>query len=280
MTTTAPRHSSRTLPYRPLVVVTGASAGIGEAIARRFAAEGARVVLLARRADRLDTLVAEIGRDTGRSGDVDSYAVDLADAGATADVCRAILHDHGTPDVLINNAGAGRFLSIEETSVEEAHAQMDLPYFAAFHMTRGLIEPMIARGRGVVFQINSPVAITAWPGAVGYAAARGAIRGFTAALRQDLHGTGVRVGSLTPTRVHSDYFDANPDSVDRVPKVEALVGTMTPEEVAETTLRAVRTRPGRDSFAPWRWSLFAPVAAAVPAPFEWLFRVTGHKRVR
>lgn len=252
------------------MVVTGASAGIGEAIARRLAADGARLVLLARRAERLEPLAQELG--------VVTYPVDLSDAEATADVCRRILEEAGTPDVIINNAGAGRFQAIEETSLTQAHEQMALPYFAAFHVTRSLIEPMMARGSGVVFQINSPVAIIPWPGAVGYAAARYAIRGFTAALRQDLHGTGVLVGSLTPTRVHSDYFTANPGSVDRVPKAEVVVGTMTPAQVADAVAVALQRRPGRDSYAPWRWALLAPLAIAVPGPFVWLFRVTGRRR--
>lgn len=255
---------------RPLIVVTGASAGIGEAIARRLGADGARLVVLARRAERLEPLVEELGAV--------AYPVDLSDGRATAAVCRRILEEVGVPDVVINNAGAGRFQAIEETSAEEARAQMDLPYFAAFHITRGFVEPMMARGSGVIFQINSPVAVIPWPGAVGYAAARWAIRGFTEALRQDLHGTGVQVGSLTPTRVHSDYFTANPGSVDRVPRAEVVVGTMTPAQVADAVADALRRRPGRDSYAPWRWALLAPLAKAVPGPFVWLFRITGRRR--
>lgn len=256
----------------PLIVVTGASAGIGEAIARRLAADGARLVLFARRAERLEALAQQL--------DALAVSVDLSDAEATAAACRRVLAERGVPDVIVNNAGSGRFQTIEETSAAEAHAQMALPYFAAFHVTRGFIEPMLERGSGVVFQINSPVAVVPWPGAVGYAASRWALRGFTEALRQDLHGTGVRVGSLTPTRVHSDYFTANPDSVSRVPRVEALVGTMTPAEVADAVAAALRSRPGRDSYAPWRWALTAPLARAVPAPFAALYRFTGHRRPR
>lgn len=258
------------MSYSPLIVVTGASAGIGEAIARRLAAEGARLVLMARRRERLESLAAEL--------DALAVPVDLSDADATAVACARVLDEAGVPDVIINNAGAGRFQAIEETSPADARAQMALPYSAAFQVTHGFIEPMLERRRGVIFQINSPVAVVAWPGAVGYAAARWALRGFTEALRQDLHGTGLRVGSLTPTRVHSDYFEANPDSVARVPKVEALVGTMTPEQVADAVAHALRTRPGKDSYAPWRWRLCAPLAKACPAPFELLYRLTGHRR--
>lgn len=255
-----------------LIVITGASAGIGAALARRLSDSGCRLILLARREEKLEPLANETGAAY--------YPVDLSDLEAVANVCTRILAEHGTPDILINNAGSGRFLSIEETSPKEAREQMALPYFAAFDMTRGLIEPMLARGSGTIFQINSPVAQIAWPGAVGYAAARYAVRGFTEALRQDLHGTGINVGSLTPTRVHSDYFKANPHSEKRVPKVELLVGTMTPDEVAEAAVHALEHRPNKDSNAPWRWALSAPIARAIPAPFLWLFRATGHKRSR
>ncbi len=254
----------------PLVLVTGASSGIGEAIARRAVADGARVVLMARRADRLAELAAEIGAVP--------VAVDLGDADATAAACDRVLAEHGVPDVIVNNAGSGRFTAIEETSAAEAAAQVALPYLAAFAVTRGFIEPMLKRGTGIVFQINSPVAVVPWPGAVGYAAGRFALRGFTEALRQDLSGTGIRVGSLTPTRVTSDYFEANPRSRDRVPRIEWLVGSMTPEQVAAAAAEAIVRRPGKDSYAPWRWALLAPLARAVPGPVTWLFRITGHRR--
>lgn len=256
----------------PLTVITGASAGIGEAIARRLVRDGHRVVLLARRAERLETLTRQLGPHAH------AYAVDLSDPEAVAETCARILAEHGTPDILVNNAGSGRFLAIEETTSAQAREQIALPYLAAFDMTRGVIEPMLARGSGIIFQINSPAAVVPWPGAVAYASARAALDGFTRALRQDLAGTGIQVGSLTPTRVHSDYFDANPDSVARVPKVEWIVGTMTPAEVAEAVAEALAARPGRDTAAPWRWALFAPIARATPRPFAWLFRLTGHKR--
>ncbi|MDO5676928.1 MAG: SDR family NAD(P)-dependent oxidoreductase [Propionibacteriaceae bacterium] len=256
---------------RRLALVTGASGGIGEAIARRLAADDMVVIALARRAEKLRTLAAEI--------DGAAYAVDLSDPDATTAVCQQILEEHGTPDVIINNAGAGRFISIEETSNEEARQQLELPYLAAFHVTRGFIEPMLRRGSGTIFQINSPVAVVPWPGAVGYAASRFALRGFTEALRQDLWTTGIRVGSLTPARVHSEYFDANPGSVERVPRVEALVGTMTPEGVADAVAVSLRHRAHRDSFVPWRWALIAPWARVFPGVVAWLFRATGHRRL-
>lgn len=255
---------------RKLIVITGASSGIGAATARRLAADGAQVVLLARRADRLEALAAEIGGV--------GHPVDLSDGDATAEVCRRILGAQGVPDVVINNAGSGRFLSIEETSEDEMRMMLELPLMAAFRVTRGFIEPMMERGSGVIFQINTPVAVVPWPGAVGYATARYGLRGFTESLRQDLRGTGVHVGQLMPTRVHSDYFKANPGAGERIPKAEAVVGSMTPAQVASAVARCLDKRPGKDSYAPWRWAATARIMCVVPGPFAWLYSATGYRR--
>lgn len=252
------------------VVVTGASAGIGEAVARRCAAAGASVAVVARRADRLAALEREIGAR--------AYVADLSKADDVEAFCERLLITQGVPDIVVNNAGAGRFLAMEETSNAEAVEQMALPYFAAFFVTRGFIEPMLARGSGVIMQVNSPVALVPWPGAVGYAASRFALRGFTEALRQDLWGTGIRVGSVTPPRVQSDYFDANPGAVDRVPRVEALVGTMTSDQAGDAVVRAIIRRPSKDTYVPWRWGLAAPFVRRFPGAAAALFRTTGHSR--
>jgi NADP-dependent 3-hydroxy acid dehydrogenase YdfG len=90
-----------------LVLVTGASSGIGEATARRYGASGARVLLLARNADRLDDVAHAIRKDGGAAS---PYPVDLADSGAIEEVSARIASEAGTPDILINNAGAGRWL--------------------------------------------------------------------------------------------------------------------------------------------------------------------------
>lgn len=255
-----------------LVVVTGASSGIGEATARRLAADGARVVVMARRAERLNLLAEEIGGV--------ACPVDLSDAEATAAACRRILDEEGVPDVIVNNAGAGRFLSIEETSSEEMQQMMALPFMAAFNVTRGFIEPMIARGSGTIFQINTPVAIVPWPGAVGYASARYALLGFTESLRQDLWETGIKVGQLMPPRVDSGYFAANPGARERIPAVGRLAGSMTSEQVADAVAHCLEKAPGKNSYRPWQWRLTAPLGRHAPKVLAWLYRISGHRRAR
>jgi short-subunit dehydrogenase len=107
-----------------VVLVTGASSGIGEATARRYGASGAHVLLLARNADRLDEAVRAIRKEGGTAT---AYPVDLADPKAIEESSARMTREAGIPDVLINNAGAGRWLPIIETSAEEALAMRSAP---------------------------------------------------------------------------------------------------------------------------------------------------------
>ena len=159
-----------------LVLVTGASSGIGAATAKLYAARGARVLLLARNEAKLDEVAAAIKHDGGAAS---PYAVDLANPSAIAETSARIKGEAGTPDILINNAGAGRWLSVPATSAEEALAMIEVPYLAAFNLTRAFLPEMIARRSGAIACITSPASYVAWPNASAYIAARHALLGFT-----------------------------------------------------------------------------------------------------
>src|SRR5688500_5761481 len=208
-----------------MVVITGASFGIGRATAKAMARAGARVVLLARSAAPLASLASEIGDGAY------PYAVDLADARAVDAVVPAILRDHGVPDIVVNCAGAGRWLSVEETTPDEAVQMMAAPYFAAFFVTRAFLPRMLQRGSGRFVNVGSPAARLTFPGATGYIAARWALQGFTEALRVDLRGTGLGVTSVIPGTVATTYFAHNPGVRERIPRITAIGRTLTPEEV-------------------------------------------------
>ncbi|GAB4210023.1 MAG: SDR family oxidoreductase [Roseiflexaceae bacterium] len=191
-------------------LIPGASSGIGAALARELARRGARVVLLARTAAALEALATEV-RAAG--GQADVFPVDLADPAAVEQIAPAILAQVGPPDLLINNAGVGRWLFLEETSAEEAAAMMAVPYFAALAVTRAFLPAMLARRKhGSIVFVNSPAALMPWPGATTYTGARWALRGLAEALRADLHGTRLRVTTVVPGKVSSSYFDNNPGS--------------------------------------------------------------------
>ena len=254
-----------------LVLVTGASSGIGAATARALAREGARTVLVARGAEALERVADEIRRAGGEAHPVPA---DVAAPEQVSALAERVLADVGVPDALVNNAGAGRFLFLDETDPQEVVQMMAVPYFAAFYVTRAFVPAMLERGSGTVLQVNAAASVIAWPGGVGYTAARHALRGFTLALRQDLRGTGLHVSSVTLGEVSSDYFANNPGVKERIPKISRIIGTATPEAAANTIVGALR-RDARDVHGPWRWRALRPLVQLVPRPFEWLMWRTG-----
>jgi short-subunit dehydrogenase len=259
-----------------LAVVTGASGGIGAATVRLLAREGARVVLVARTANALERLAQEI-----RSDEHEAYpvAADLGRPEAVSLLEREVVDRLGAPDLLVNNAGAGRWLFTDETPPEEAVAMMAAPYFAAFFATRAFLPKMLERGSGRIVNVNSPVAMAPWPGATGYAAARWALRGFTDALRQDLAGTGVGVMHFVPGKTSSAYFEHNPGSEERIPLVSKLIPTLTPEQAAAALVGGVR-RDAREVVVPFMLRLFWTFERPFPGLTRRFLRVTGARHPR
>ena len=220
------------------ILITGASSGIGAATARAVARAGAHAVVVARTRSKLDELTAAIEAAGGRAT---ASGLDCADRDAVAREAVRIEQEVGTPDVLVNNAGAGRFLFFEETPPEEFERMMSAPFYSTVYMTRALLPGMLARGSGLIVNVNTPIAFVAWPAAAGYASARWALRGLTDALSADLDGTGVKVSQIVPGKVDSTYFEHNPGAEDGIPGMARLVRTLTPDEVAEAIVGAIRS---------------------------------------
>ena len=143
-----------------LVLITGASSGIGEALAKRYGRTGTRVLLLARNTARL-AAVADAVRQKG--GTATAFSIDLADAEAIEDTSATIAREIGIPDVLINNAGAGRWLPLLKTTAREALAMIEVPYLAAFNLTRAFLPYMLTRGSGAIACVTSPGSYVVWP---------------------------------------------------------------------------------------------------------------------
>ena len=223
-----------------LVVITGASSGIGEATAKRYGASGARVAVLARSADRL-AAVAQSIRKAG--GDARPYAVDLSDSRATEETAARIARDLGAPDILINNAGAGRWLPIVETTADEALAMIEVPYLAGFNLTRAFLPAMLARRSGSIAFITSPASYLAWPRASAYIAARRAVAGLAETLQSELKGTGLDVSLVVLGTVETPYWEHNPGSRENLPKIDPrLLPALTPDEAASAIVEGVDAR--------------------------------------
>jgi short-subunit dehydrogenase len=223
-----------------LVLVTGASSGIGEATAQRYGRSGAHVLLLARNADRLAAAARAIGKEGGTAT---AYSVDLSDPAAIAETSARIAREAGTPDILINNAGAGRWLPILDTSAEEALAMIEVPYLAAFNITRAFLPAMLARKTGAIACVTSPASFIVWPNAAAYTAARRALAGFTDALRAEVRGSGLSVTLVVLGLVESSYWEHNPGSRKYAPVVDPRIAPpMSPEDAAEVIFGSVEAR--------------------------------------
>jgi short-subunit dehydrogenase len=256
------------------VVITGASMGIGADTARAFADRGAHVILLARSQLALEGVSERIRAAGGRA---DWYAVDIGDLDAVEATSQRILAEHGAVDVLVNNAGSGRWLAIDETEPAEALSMTMVPYLGAFAITHHLVGPMIAQGSGAIMTITSPAAIAPFPGSAAYSIARAAMRELHRALRADLRGTGVHSGLVIASEVESRYWEHNPGSRDRVPRISGLIGTLSTEEVARAIVRAVEQDRVLTTI-PWRLAAVRVAHHLAPGVVEDLVGRTGWRR--
>lgn len=257
-----------------LAVISGASSGIGAATAQAMAAAGARVVLLARTEERLAAVAETIQRHGGRAA---VFAVDLSDLVAATTTAERILQEVGQPDILFNNAGAGRWLAVEETTPAQAQEMVTVPYLAAFALTRAFIPAMLDRQCGIIVNITSPAGYTPFPGTVAYSTARWAMRGFSEALRADLQQTGVKVIHMVAGLVDSGYFDHNPGSIQRLPSAARLVPTLQSEQVAAAVVQAIQ-RESREVIIPLNLRLLMFAQQHFPRLIQALVNRTGWRR--
>jgi len=184
----------------PVALITGASAGLGVDFARQLSADGARLVLVARRKDRLDALAAELG--TARA-----VALDLSEAGA-AERLLADLAAHGEHvDLLVNNAGFGAGGKVAELEASRMRQMIDLNCGVLTELTRLALPGMIERGRGGVLNVASTAAFQPGPGAAVYYATKAFVLSFTEALHEELLGTGVHVTALCPGPTTTEFFE-------------------------------------------------------------------------
>jgi short-subunit dehydrogenase len=180
------------------VVITGASRGIGNGLAREFAARGARVALIARSADPIEKLAADLGGD--------AYPLDLADPDAIAGLFDRIERD-GEVDVLVNNAGiddTGRFAGMEPGSIE---AVLRVNLVAPVELCRQAVAAMVPRRRGHIVNVSSLAAMVTFPGLAVYGASKAGLSRFTAGLRAELDGTGVGTTLVELGGVKTDMVD-------------------------------------------------------------------------
>lgn len=255
-----------------LALITGASSGIGAAAAEALARRGYRLVLVARNAHKLAGVANSI------PGEHSVEPIDASDGQAVVDMAERVRSQLRAPDVIVNSAGAGMWKYIEDTPPVEALAMMGAPYLAAFNVTHAFMPDMLARGSGVVIHVGSPASAFPWPGATGYTASRWALRGLHEALRQDLHGTGVRSCHVVFGKVSSEYFANNPDTEQHIPSIARTVRTVSPAECG-AVIAKLAARPKSEVRHPFMLKMYYWSYALMPWLTRWLLRTTGRKRL-
>ena len=224
------------------VLVTGASAGIGEACARAFAAAGARLVLTARRRERLQALADEL--DAAHGTQTHLLELDVRDRDAVFRTLGDLPPSWAEVDVLVNNAGLGRGLDrLPEGDPEGWDEMVDTNVKGVLYATRAVTPAMVRRGRGHVVNLGSVAGHEVYPGGAVYCATKHAVDAITRGLRMDLLGTGVRVSTVDPGMVETEFsvvrFHGDRERADRVYRGMTPLTAM---DIAETILWVV-TRP-------------------------------------
>ena len=213
------------------VLVTGASSGIGAAACRAFAAAGATVALVARRPEQLAAVAAAL--PSGRHA---TFPCDVRDPGAIAAMVAAARARLGEIDVLVNNAGIGRYLPFVETDAADTAAILETNLHAALHLTRALLPGMLARGRGHVVNVASIAGRIGSRNHAVYCASKFALAGFSESLVYELAGTGVGVTLVNPGIIATPFFDHA--SFARFP-TRTRRRAISPDVVAAAIVRAV-----------------------------------------
>jgi short-subunit dehydrogenase len=245
-----------------VVIVTGASSGIGEATAREFGREGAKVVLAARRVDKLQSLAQEIETmDTGAQ-----VLVVQADLSRLEDIQKMVVQaveKFARIDVLVNNAGFGRLDWLENLDpVKDIQAQIDVNVMGVIQTTRQVLPVMIQQRSGSIINMCSMAGLVGTPTYTIYAASKHAVHGFSEALRREVKPWGIDVSLIYPGGVVTEFTQhagIKRKTNASTPKFMLL----TAEQVGQAVVKLVR-RPRRMWIIPWLWSVTAFMNKFIP----------------
>jgi short-subunit dehydrogenase len=244
-----------------VAVITGASSGIGRALAVMLAARGARIGVTARRADRLNELVFDVRKE---GGTIDAAVCDVTDRGATVAAVRTLAEKLGPVDLLVANAGIGLTAGADPMNVAGFEAMVRVNLLGVAHAFEGVVESMLARKSGHLVAISSMAAYKGLPGSAGYCATKAAVNAYCEGLRIELRGRGVAVTCVCPGFVHTEMTAG---------KSHPMPFAMSADAAARRILRALPWRPKVFNF-PRRMSLLMGLMRWVP---DWLIARLARK---
>lgn len=237
-------------PGPPVVIITGASSGIGETAAITLANKGYRVVIAARRKDRLEEIAEQIRKN---GGEVLPLQLDLSKVGQIRDLVERTRNVFGRIDILVNNAGSARHLWLDEQSLEEdIETQLQVNLIGMIQLTRLVIPEMVASGSGQIIHISS---IASWMGVPTYTiynASKFGSRGFMSSLRREMRGTGVTISEIFPGAVDTE-FGQDPDVDWKTTTVTPKFALLSPQSVADQILKMILRKKTRSVIPGFMW---------------------------
>jgi len=223
------------------VLITGASAGIGEACARLFAEKGADLILVARREERVAELASELSSKHGV--EAHAYPLDVADRSAVFAFAERIARDHLLPDILVNNAGKARGLDkLHEGDVDDWEDMIDTNVKGLLYVTRAVLPHMVARDSGHVINIGSIAGRWVYPKGAVYNATKFAVWALNEGMNMDLLGTKVRVSSVDPGLTETEFSEVRfHGDTERAGKVYTDTTPLTADDIADAVVYVANT---------------------------------------
>lgn len=226
-----------------IVLITGTSSGIGAACARVFAQAGAKLILSARRQERLEQLAEQLTKAHGC--ELHLITLDVCDRAAVQSTLDNLPTAWSGIDILVNNAGLSRGLEkLQEASIQDWEEMIDTNIKGLLYMTRALVPGMVSRGKGHVINIGSIAGHITYPGGSVYCATKAAVKSISEGLKQDLLGTPVRVSSVDPGLVETEFsivrFDGD---TERANQVYQGLTPLTPGDVADVVFFCATRSP-------------------------------------
>ncbi len=247
-TTNTKKDSAHNAIAGKIAFITGASSGIGAACAQQFAAAGARLLLAARRKNLLEEMKSEL--KAAGAPDIHTIALDVRDAKQVQSAIDTLPEAWRAIDILVNNAGLSRGLEkLQEGSIEDWDEMIDTNVKGLLYVTRAVVPGMVKRGAGHVVNIGSTAGHMTYPKGAVYCATKAAENRISEGLRQDLLGTPLRVTTIDPGMVETDFSKVRfRGDAARAAKVYQGLTPLVPEDVADAILWAV-TRPAHVNIA-------------------------------
>ncbi len=252
-----------------VVVITGASSGVGATIAKVLSKEGAILILTARSLEKLEIISSDIKCEH------EIYHMDVTSSNEVYKVIEDVLVKYGRIDILINNAGFGLFDYFVDASISDYEEMIDTNYMGMIRCTKALLPSMLINKSGHIINIASVAGKIATAKAAGYSATKFAMIGFSNALRQELKNTGVYVSTINPGPIDTPFFEKADPSGNYVSNIKKFI--LSPDRVADEVLKVIENKKN-DKTIPFLFNIGVKLNYIFPKIFDKMLTMFMNKK--